>query len=234
MATESSIPHGPSALLTAIIKTIQDKIIPLTQDLVATGGSPFGAAVLTQSSLETITATVNAYRDSPLLHGETNCIREFFDTPAEQRPDASTCIFFSTHEPCALCLSGIAWTGFPILIFLFSYEYTRDSVAIPEDIEILQELFRVPVPGDTEETLAARPLYNKKNKFFSARSVEELLADVEDEEERGRLGTQIQKIKEVYDQFSRDWTASDRQNPWQRHYQGRGAEFPQGEAYLSR
>jgi len=224
MATKSSIPHSPSALLAAIIKSLQDKIIPLTKDLVATGGSPFGAAVLTQSSLETVTATVNAYRDSPLLHGETNCIREFFETPAEQRPDASTCIFFSTHEPCSLCLSGIAWTGFPILVFLFSYEYTRDSVAIPEDIEILQEVFRVPVPGDTEETLAARPLYNRKNKFFTAQSVEGLLAEVEDEEERGRLGTEIEKIKEVYDQFSRDWTASNMQDPWQLQYQGRVAE----------
>jgi tRNA(Arg) A34 adenosine deaminase TadA len=224
MATKSSIPQSPSALLTAIIKSIRDQLIPKTKDLVATGSSPFGAAVLTQSSLETVTATVNSYRESPLLHGETNCIREFFQTPAAQRPDASTCIFFSTHEPCSLCLSGIAWTGFPILVFLFTYEYTRDSVAIPEDIEILHEVFRVQAPMDTEETLAARPLYNKKNKFFSAQSVAELLAEVEDEEERGRLGLEIQKIKEVYDQFSRDWTASDMQNPWRHHYQGYVAE----------
>lgn len=220
MATRSSIPYSAPALLTAIIKSMQDTIIPNTEALVSTGGSPFGAAVLTQSSLKTVTATVNAYRESPLLHGETNCIREFFQTPAEQRPDASTCIFFSTHEPCSLCLSGIAWTGFPILVFLFTYEYTRDLTAIPEDIEILQEVFRVRAPGDTEETLAARPLYNRKNKFFSAQSVADLLAEVEDEEERGRLGTEIQKIREVYDQFSRDWTASNKQNPWRNHYQG--------------
>jgi len=220
MATKSAMPHSPSALLTAIVKSLQNSIIPKTKELVSTGGSPFGAAVLTQSSLETVTASVNAFRESPLLHGETNCIREFFQTPAEQRPDASSCIFFSTHEPCSLCLSGIAWTGFPILIFLFTYEYTRDSTAIPEDIEILQEVFRVRAPGDTEEILADRPLYNRKNKFFSAQSVADLLAEVEDEEERGRLGREIQKIREVYDQFSRDWTASNEQNPWQQHYQG--------------
>ena len=230
MATKSSIPQGPSALLAAIIKSMQDKLIPKTKELVATGSSPFGAAVLTQSSLETVTATVNSYRESPLLHGETNCIREFFETPAAQRPDASTCIFFSTHEPCSLCLSGIAWTGFPILIFLFTYEYTRDSEAIPEDIEILHEVFRVRAPMDTEETLAARPLYNRKNKFFSAQSVVELLAEVEDEEERGRLNLEFQKITEVYDQFSRDWTASDKQNPWRRHYQGYVAEPRQEQA----
>ena len=83
---------------------------------------------------------------------------------------------------------------------------------------------------DTEETLAARPLYNRKNKFFSAQSVVELLAEVEDEEERGRLNLEFQKITEVYDQFSRDWTASDKQNPWRRHYQGYVAEPRQEQA----
>ncbi|KAK0641405.1 hypothetical protein B0T16DRAFT_419781 [Cercophora newfieldiana] len=186
--------HSPSALLTAIINSLQDKIIPKTKTLVATGGSPFGASILSQSTLKTVTATVNAYRDSPLLHGETNCIREFFELPPEHRPDASACIFFSTHEPCSLCLSGIAWTGFPILIFLFPYEYTRDAGAIPEDIEILKEVFRVRSPGDTEEMLAARPLYNRKNKFFEARSVAELLEEVEDEEEKGRLGGRYRRL----------------------------------------
>ncbi|KAK4443015.1 hypothetical protein QBC34DRAFT_362678 [Podospora aff. communis PSN243] len=218
----ASIPHPPSSLLTAILNTLHSDLIPATKSLVATGGSPFGASILSQSTLQTITTTTNAFRDSPLLHGETNCIREFFLLPASQRPDASRCIFFSTHEPCSLCLSGIAWTGFPILIFLFPYEYTRDAGAIPEDIDILQEVFRVRAPGDTEETLAKRALYNRRNKFFDAWSVEEILNEVEDEEERGRLGAEIGRVREVYDGFSRDWTKANEKSPWREQYRGYG------------
>jgi tRNA(Arg) A34 adenosine deaminase TadA len=205
MAAKASTSHGPSALLSAILKTMEDRLIPITRDSVADGGAPFGAAVLTQSNLEPVMVSINAWRESPLLHGETNCIREFFLIPPEERPDTSTCIFFATHEPCSLCLSGIAWTGFPLVFFLFTYEDTSDLLGIPEDIEILQEVFRVPAPGDTEETLAARPLYNKQNKFFSAKSIADLVEEVEDKEERERVRKEVQRVREVYDEFSRVW-----------------------------
>lgn len=206
MAANSTSAHSPSALLSAILKTTENRIIPIARDAVADGNAPFGAAILTQSNLEPITASINASKESPLLHGETNCIREFFLNPSKARPDTSSCIFFATHEPCSLCLSGIAWTGFPLVFFLYTYEDTRDILGMPGDIEILREVFRVPAPGDTEESLAARPLYNKQNKYFTVKSIADLVEEVCDVEERERLKKEVQKVREVYDEISRLWS----------------------------
>ena len=205
MASALTLNYSSSALLSAIIKTAESKLIPITRDSVAEGGAPFGAAILTQSSLEPVTVSINAWRESPLLHGETNCIREFFQNAPETRPETESCIFFATHEPCSLCLSGIAWTGFPLVIYLYTYEDTRDLLGVSGDIEILEEIFRVRAPGDTDETLAARPLYNKQNKFFSAKSMADLVDEIGDTEERERLKKEIEKVRAIYNDFSRMW-----------------------------
>jgi tRNA(Arg) A34 adenosine deaminase TadA len=213
MATSAISAHSRSVLLSAILKTIENRLIPITRDSLAEGGAPFGAAILMQSNLEPVTVSINAWRESPLLHGETNCIREFFQNPPEARPDTESCIFFATHEPCSLCLSGIAWTGFPLVFFLYTYEDTRDLLGIAGDIEILQEIFRVRAPGDTDETLAARPLYNKQNKFFSVKSIADLVEEIDDIEEKERIKKEIQKVREVYDEFSRDWSSMQAERP---------------------
>lgn len=128
---------------------------------------------------------------SPLLHGEINCIQQFL-SPAGACPATKVCVFFATHEPCPLCLSGIAWSG-------FTYEDNRDVFSIlPRDIDILQQVFRVPAPSDTQEKLAARPLYNRRNKFFVARSLAHLLGDMADESERMRWAGEIARIEELY------------------------------------
>lgn len=205
MATESSTSHSPSMILSAILKTTEDRIIPITRDSVTNGGAPFGAAVLSQSDLRPLQVSINAYRESPLLHGETNCIREFFQIPDAVRPETSTCIFFATHEPCSLCLSGIAWTGFPLVFFIFTYEETRRLLDISGDIEILEEVFRVPAPGDTQETLATRALYNKQNKFFTIRSLADLLQEVDSDDEKRQFETDIERVREEYYKFSCSW-----------------------------
>lgn len=62
---------------------------------------------------------------------------------------------------------------------MFPYKHTCNAEGIPEDVEVLREVFGVRgvgdtgCVGDTEETLMARPLYNQDNKFFVARSVAE-------------------------------------------------------------
>ncbi|KAL2149281.1 hypothetical protein VTH82DRAFT_8629 [Thermothelomyces myriococcoides] len=190
--------HPANKLLSTFLRITEDRIVPLTRDGVSSGSKVFGAAILTRSDLSPVTVATNNERVSPLLHGEINCIQEFFASPPEGRPATKDCIFFSTHEPCSLCLSGIAWAGFTEFYYLFTYEDSRDLFSIPYDIDILEQVFRVPAPSDTPETLAARPLYNRKNRFFTAKSLADLLEGVTDTTERKRLSDEITRVKDLY------------------------------------
>jgi tRNA(Arg) A34 adenosine deaminase TadA len=125
------MPPQPAALASALLSTTEHAIIPLTAKQVAQGSKLFGAAILDRSTLSTVLAETNNERESPLLHGEINCIQEFFHLPKAGRPETKDCIFFATHEPCSLCLSGITWSGFNEFYYMFTYEDSRDLFAIP-------------------------------------------------------------------------------------------------------
>lgn len=196
----------PEDVLAALLRTIEFDIIPLTRDGVSSGSKVFGAAILSSSTLTPYTVSTNNERVSPLLHGEINCIQQFYTVTF---PDASTrpspredCVFLATHEPCSLCLSGITWSGFKELYFLFTYEDSRDRFAIPYDIEILEEVFRVRAAGEADEALKGRALYNKTNKFFTARSLGDLVEEVRDAEKRDHSRSEVERIKGLYDGLS--------------------------------
>ncbi|KAF7548782.1 hypothetical protein G7Z17_g6828 [Cylindrodendrum hubeiense] len=197
---------SPEDTLVALLHTIEFDIIPLTRAGVSSGSKLFGAAILSSSTLEPYTVSTNNERVSPLLHGEINCIQQFYTVSF---PDASTrpspredCVFLATHEPCSLCLSGITWSGFKELYFLFTYEDSRDRFAIPYDIDILEEVFRVRAADEGDEALKGRALYNKVNKFFTAQSLSDLVGRVEDTKRREELKSEVERIKGLYDGLS--------------------------------
>lgn len=193
------------SLLASLLHTIEDGIIPLTRDGVASGSKVFGAAILSRKDLKPLTVATNNEKVSPLLHGEINCIQEFFTTsypdPAS-RPDPQTdCIFLATHEPCSLCLSGIAWSGFREFYYLFTYEDSRDLFSIPYDIEILQQVFRVP-GTESAEQVGKRELYNRENKFFTGQSFVDLINKLDTKEERDHWLSEVQRVKTLYNALS--------------------------------
>jgi tRNA(Arg) A34 adenosine deaminase TadA len=118
-------------IATALLAATEHSIVPLTAKQVSQGSKLFGAAILDKATLSTVLAETNNERESPLLHGEINCIQQFFKLPTSQRPETKDCIFFATHEPCSLCLSGITWSGFNEFYYMFTYEDSRDLFAIP-------------------------------------------------------------------------------------------------------
>ncbi|EXJ64306.1 hypothetical protein A1O7_00642 [Cladophialophora yegresii CBS 114405] len=191
-----------AALASALLSTTEHAIIPLTAAQVAQGSKLFGAAILDRSTLGTVLAETNNERESPLLHGEINCIQQFFRLPKDTRPDTKDCIFFATHEPCSLCLSGITWSGFNEFYYMFTYEDSRDLFAIPYDIDILKSVYQVATPGESEADLAAKPLYNRRNKFFTARSLAELIDEVDDEATKAKLKGELRRVKQMYDGLS--------------------------------
>ncbi|KAF1732758.1 hypothetical protein CRV24_006650 [Beauveria bassiana] len=201
------------ALLRRLLETIENEIIPKTQDGVASGSKVFGAAILSRHDLKPLTVATNNERVSPLLHGEINCIQEFFTKdfpdPAD-RPDPQTdCLFLATHEPCSLCLSGIAWSGFREFYYLFTYEDSRDLFAIPHDIDILQQVFRVP-GTESEELVARRPLYNRENKFFRGHSFRELVEGLETEGEKKHWLAEMERVKAQYNSLCETYQAGKR------------------------
>ena len=194
--------HTPTELISSILTLTEDKIIPQTRLGVSSGSKLFGAAILKRSDLSCHTIATNNERVSPLLHGEINCIQTFWLSPKEGRPSPKECIFFATHEPCSLCLSGITWSGFNEFYYLFTYEDSRDLFGIPYDIDILQSVYQVPGENDTPETLAAKPLYNRTNKFFTGKSIADLVANLPDEAERAKWDKEIERVKVLYNELS--------------------------------
>ncbi|KAH6692349.1 CMP/dCMP deaminase [Plectosphaerella plurivora] len=196
----------PAELVAALLRTTENDIIPLTAKGVSSGSKLFGAAILSSADLSPFTVATNNERASPLLHGEINCIQQFYGVthpdPATRPSPSDDCVFFATHEPCSLCLSGITWSGFRELYFLFTYEDSRDLFSIPYDIDILEEVFRVRAEGESDEALGRRKLYNKTNKFFRARSLADLVEEIEDASERQHWGAEVERVKKLYDGLS--------------------------------
>lgn len=167
-----------ATFVSRLLDVIEHDIVPKTADGVTRGNKLFGAAILRKSDLSVVIAETNNETENPLWHGEMHAIKRFYELPADQRPDPKDCIFVTTHEPCSLCLSGITWSGFDNFYFLFSHEDSRDSFAIPYDIQILQAIYAVPDPG-VETVPADRPLYNRHNAFFKSYAIQGLIAGLD-------------------------------------------------------
>lgn len=192
-------------LVSRLLDVIEQDIAPVTSKGVAKGNKLFGAAILRKSDLSLVVAETNNEIDNPLWHGEMHAIKRFFELPADQRPATKDCLFLATHEPCSLCLSGITWSGFDNFYYLFSHQDSRDSFAIPYDIQILQAVYAVPEPGMATAS-PERPLYNRSNAFFTSHGLQELIVGL-DRDHRESLTGRIDDINALYNNLSATYQA---------------------------
>jgi len=56
--------------------------------------------------------------------------------------------------------------------------------------------------SELEIEMKRRPLYNRTNKFFKANSVGELVAEIEDIEERRKWTEEVTRVKSMYSKLS--------------------------------
>ena len=77
---------------------------------------------------------------------------------------------------------------------------TRDAFGIPHDIRILKEVYQVPDP-DRTAAHPDRPLYNRTNAFFTAHSIEQLIASL-DRGNRELLLGRIDDLSALYADIS--------------------------------
>lgn len=172
----------------------------MTAKGVARGNKLFGAAILRKSDLSVVVAETNNEVENPLWHGEMHAIKRFFELPEDQRPAVKDCLFLATHEPCSLCLSGITWSGFDNFYYLFSHQDSRDSFAIPYDIQILQAVYAVPEP-ETGLVSPGRDLYNRRNQFWTSHGIQDMIAGL-DRNNREALLARIDDLNALYTELS--------------------------------
>ena len=159
------MPPDQSGLAARFLEVIEADIVPLTRAGVAAGNKVFGAAILRKDDLSLVLAGTNAEAENPLFHGEIATLNAFYRLAPSARPATAECLFLSTHEPCPLCLSAIAWAGFDNFTYLFSYEATRDAFAIPHDLRMLEEVFGV-----------KDGRYRPANAYWTSGSIADLMA----------------------------------------------------------
>ncbi|MBF4160446.1 nucleoside deaminase [Nocardioides acrostichi] len=195
---EAAVP----ALLRRVLDVIADDVVPLTRAGVSRGNKLFGAAILRRDDLGLVVAETNNEVENPLWHGEIHAIKRFHELPASARPPASDCVFVATHEPCSLCLSGIAWAGFDNVGYLFSHQDSADAFAIPYDIAILRSVYAVPDP-DRDAPAPGRDLYNRVNDYFTSTDLARLVASSGDP----ALGSRVAALRVVYGELSAAYQA---------------------------
>lgn len=185
-------------LLSRLLETIENDILPLTERGVAKGNKIFGAALLHKHDLSTLLAETNNELENPLWHGEMHTLKRYYEMPADQRPPPAELIFLSTHEPCSLCLSAITWTGFDNFYYFFSHEDSRDAFAIPHDLKILKEVFDVEPGG-----------YRHKNEFWTCHSIRDMARD---STQRNAHEAHMARLSTKYDALSHQYQDSKSAN----------------------
>jgi tRNA(Arg) A34 adenosine deaminase TadA len=187
-------------LIDRLFDVIEHDIVPKTVEGIARGNKLFGAAILKKEDLSLVIAETNNEIENPLWHGETHCLKRFYEMPKASRPDTRDCIFLATHEPCSLCLSAITWTGFDNFYYLFSHEDSRDSFAIPHDLKILKEVFTLDPGG-----------YNTENAYWKSYSLRRLARELP-EADRKRLEARAAAIAARYDALSAQYQDGKAEN----------------------
>jgi tRNA(Arg) A34 adenosine deaminase TadA len=179
-----------------LLTVIEEEIIPLTDEGVKKGNKVFGAAILNKSDLSTIIVGTNHETINPLWHGEIYTINQYYEMVNQdesKRVEPNETIFFSTHEPCTMCASAIAWGGYDNVYYLFSHEDSRDSFNIGHDLKILKEVFKHD-PGE----------YARQNDYWTAYWVVDLINNC-DPQNRPNLLERLSLIKKKYDMMSKTY-----------------------------
>ncbi|KQV42484.1 MULTISPECIES: nucleoside deaminase [unclassified Rhizobium] len=178
----------PADLAARLLSVLEHDILPLTEKGVAAGNKVFGAAILRKSDLSLVLAETNNETENPLWHGEVHTLKRFYER--SEKPDTKDLIFLSTHEPCSMCLSAITWAGFDNFYYFFSHEDSRDAFAIPHDLRILKEVFKLEPGG-----------YARNNAFWRSAKIGDLVEAAEPAL-KAELKEQDARIRARYDVLS--------------------------------
>ncbi len=155
------------ALIARLLDVIELEIAPQSEAAVRQGNKIFGAAILRKSDLSTVIAGTNHETENPLWHDEIDTIKQYYEmanADESKRHPPRDGIFLATHEPCTLCASAIAWSGYVNFYGFFSHEDSRDTFQSGHDLNILKEIYKFG-PGE----------YARDNAYWTANSMPEMI-----------------------------------------------------------
>lgn len=184
-----------TSLVQRLMDVIEFDIVPLTRQRVAIGCKVFGAAVLRKDDLSLVLAETNMEAFSPLWHGEVYAIKQFWEL--QGHPDPRDCVFVATHQPCCMCASAIAWSGFPRLYYLFGYENTSRDFNIPHDQKMIRELFHCAAPAEDSS-------------YYASSSIMSLAGELPDPAACEAAAKRFEKLKRVYAELSSVYQAGEK------------------------
>lgn len=180
-------------LFDRILDVIEFDIVPLTAKMVEVGCKVFGAAVIRKDDMSLVLAGTNHEAFSPLWHGEIYTIKQFFEK--QGHPSPSDCIFISTHQPCCMCASALAWSGFKEIYYLFGYKHTEEDFNIPHDQKMIRDIFGTQEP-------------KSKNEYFEWQSIPEVAKFVDNPP---AALARIEHIAKIYSKLSSVYQSGDKQ-----------------------
>jgi guanine deaminase len=104
------------------------------------GGGPFGAAIVKEGKVVSLTGNRVTQNNDPTAHAEILAIREAARILGTW--DLSGCEIYSSCEPCPMCLGAIYWAHIPVIY----YGAGRDDAKIAgfDDTFIYDEIAREP------------------------------------------------------------------------------------------
>lgn len=143
-------------LFNRLMDVIEYDVAPLTRKRVAIGCKSSARRCCGRTICLSSSPKPNMEAFSPLWHGEVYAIKQFWEL--QGHPDPKDCIFIATHQPCCMCASAIAWSGFPELFYLFGYENTSKDFHIPHDQKMIRELFHCTSPAEDSSYYTSRPI----------------------------------------------------------------------------
>ncbi len=189
-----------AALVQRLLDVMEHDILPLTEKGVAEGNKVFGGALLRKSDLSLVMAQTNRETENPLWHGEVHLLKCFYENPVSKGQSTKDMIFLSTHEPCTMCMSAIAWAGFDNFFYFFSHQDSRDSFSIPHELKMLKEVLGLEPGG-----------YNHDNAFWRGRGLFDIIASLPDEQAQPLLD-QAHRIRARYADLSTAYQAGKDDN----------------------
>ncbi len=184
--------------LSNILSVIETSILPLTKESVNNGNKIFGASILNKVDCSELLSGVNNEIESPLWHGEMSTLQKFYQL--KTRPSLDELVFFSSHEPCSMCLSAITWAGFKHIFYFFSYQDSKNQFFIPHDLKIMKEVFKLKDGS-----------YRRKNSYWECHAIDELITFQPIETQKLYL-SRFKDIKSKYEKLSEVYQKNKNQN----------------------
>ena len=87
-------------------------------------GGPFGALIIKDNEIISISSNSVLKDNDPTAHAEINAIREA--SKKLQTYDLKDCILYTTSYPCPMCLSAIIWSNIKEIYYGADLEDAKD------------------------------------------------------------------------------------------------------------